>query len=306
MATRWNALWMGAAALLWSHTVLAGPRQGEEAMGFDEPSAETAAPSEGEAAAPNEDDTAFLKGEEEKKSEEQQFLAAPVQEADDSRAEDPKKPYYLVGARFRWIMVPMWFIKMFGVDINTKDGRSMLINNVGAGAEFTYRKDSLDITAAIWWVGLSWKDGVAFKESGEPANSWELVTNDLSSLLFSVDFIWSTSLTDWFAFTYGVGIGIGIPIYPAGEAPFVRNESKIDDDTSGLTPCEAGDWSADAVNGCVTGEQDNEKYKLPTGIVPWINLLGGMRFKVHRHAAIYADFGFGIGFQAGVRGGYIF
>jgi hypothetical protein len=291
MTPRWNALWIAAAICLSSHAAIAAPQKGDESMGFGEPSA----------------DSAFLEGQEaqEPQSEDQQALAAPAQPEDTSRAEDPSKPYYLVGLRLRWIMVPMWFIGMFGVDIHARDNRHLLINNAGVGGEFTYRKDGLDITAAIWWVGLSWKDAVAFKESGEPATSYEVVTNDLSSLLFSVDFVWSTSFTDWFALTYGVGIGIGIPIAPDNK-PFVRTESNVDENADGLVACGSGDWSNDATNGCANGEQNHEVYKLPTGIVPWINLLGGMRFKPARHWAIYTDFGFGVGFQAGVRGGYIF
>ncbi len=302
MTPRWNALWIAAAVFAASHAALAAPQKGEESMGFDEPSADAAQPSGGDAAQPASDDASFLAGQEQQ-SEDQKALAAPAQAEDTSRAEDPSKAYYLAGLRLRWIMVPKWFIDMFGVDSMTKDGRNLLINNAGVGGEFTYRKDGLDITASIWWVGLSWDGGVAFKESSKSANSWEVVTNNLSSLLFSVDFVWSTSLTDWFAFTYGVGIGIGIPI-SSGNKPFVRTESKFTD--SPLTPCGDGDWSPNATNGCVNGEQDHEVYKLPTGIVPWINLLGGMRFKVSRHWAVYTDFGFGIGFQAGVRGGYIF
>ncbi len=210
MTPRLNAFWIAAAILLASQAANASARQGGESIGFDgadgaaapAPGADAQpAPAAGETASA--DDAAFLEG---KQTEEQKLLAAPVVDADALRAEDPKKAYFSIGPRIRWIMVPEWFIDMFGVDIRTNDSRHLLINNVGVGAEFTYRKDGLDITAAIWWAGLSWKDGVAFKESGEEENSWELVTNNLSTLLFSVYFIWSTSFTDWFAFTFGAGL----------------------------------------------------------------------------------------------------
>jgi len=301
MTRRLSALWIAAAILLASHAAFAEAKQGDESIGFGTEGSDAAGQETAPAAdaPPPNDDAAFLDG---KKTEEEKFLAAPAEDKGASRAEEPGKAYYLVGARLRWIMIPLWFIDMFGVDIKTSDGRHLLVNNVGVGGEFTYRKDGLDITAAIWWAGLSWKDGVAFKESGEPANSWEVVTNDLSSILFSVDFIWSTSFTDWFAITYGAGLGIGIPI-PTKD-PFMRNESNVSE--SPLTPCEDGDWSDDATNGCVNGEQDHEAYKLPTGIVPWVNFLLGMRFKPHKNVALYVDTGFGLGFQLGVRGGYIF
>lgn len=298
MTRRRNALWVAAGILLASHTALAEPQEGDGAIGFGEEEAEGAAPATAEQ--PPSDDAAFLEG---KQTEEEKLLAAPEVDKEAARAEEPGKAYFLLGARLRWIMIPTWFIDMFGVDIRSRDSRHLLINNVGAGAEFTYRKDGLDITAAIWWVGLRWKDGVAFKESGEEPNSWEVVTNDLSSLLFSVDFIWSTSFTDWFAITYGAGLGIGVPIAP-DNAPFVRTESRNPDP---LTPCTAADRDdGDDSDWCAEGEEYGEVYKLPTGIVPWINFLFGLRFKPHRNVALYVDAGFGLGFQLGVRGGYVF
>jgi hypothetical protein len=306
MTARWTALWIAAAIPLAAPAALADPKQGGEAIGFDEGSSAPAADSPQTAPAPGTeaatDDDAFLTGQQ---TEEQQILAAPAVDEGATRAEDPKKKYFSLGPRLRWIMIPEWFIGMFGVDVQTNDSRHLLINNVGVGAEFTYRKDGMDITAAIWWAGLKWKDGVAFKEKGEEPNSWEVVENNLSTLLFSVDFVWSTSFTDWFALTYGAGLGIGIPIARDNE-PFIRTESDVGEDPSGLTPCTEGDWSEDDANGCVIGEQNGETYKLPTGIVPWINFLLGLRFKPHRNVALYVDTGFGIGFQLGLRGGYIF
>jgi hypothetical protein len=299
MTRRWYALWFAAAIVSAAPAAIAGHRQGGESIGFGQDAAgpETAAPAATEPAAPESADAAFLDG---KKTEEEKLLAAPEVDKGALRAEETGKSYYLLGARLRWIMVPTWFIDMFGVDIRTNDGRHLLVNNVGVGGEFIWRKDGMDITAAITWIGLSWKDGVAFKGSGEEANSWEVVSNSLSTLLFSADFIWSTSFTDWFAITYGAGLGIGIPITPGGDG-IVRTESRS---PNPLSACRSSDIGSNAW--CGEGEQYNARYKLPTGIVPWINFLLGMRFKPHRNVAIYVDTGFGIGFQLGVRGGYIF
>jgi hypothetical protein len=252
-------------------------------------------PGDDGAAAPGDDD-AFLAGEQ---TEEQQALAPPAAEPGTGLAEDPTTPYFSVGPRLRWIMMPSWFIGMFGVDIKQAD--HLLVNTAGVGAEFTYRKDSFDITTAIWWAGLGWDGRISFKESGEDANSWEVVQNSMSTVLISGDFIWSTPITDWFAITYGAGIGIGIPI---GEIR--RDEARTDIDPVGTVPCDGPHENQIPPDGCNPGEEFNEVYKIPTGIVPWINFLAGMRFKPHRHVAIYVDTGFGIGFQLGLRGGYIF
>lgn len=253
-------------------------------------------PGSEEAGAEPAEDDAFLAGEQ---TTEEQVLAPPATEADTGLAEDPKTPYFSVGPRLRWIMVPSWFVGMFGVNIKQAD--HLLASNMGIGAEFTYRKDSFDITTAIWWAGLGWDGRISFKEKGEDANSWEVVQNTMSTVLISGDFIWSSPITDWFAITYGAGIGIGIPI---GEIR--RDEARIDQDPIGTVPCEGPLEDQDPPNGCNPGENYDEVYKLPTRIVPWINFLAGMRFKPHRHVAIYVDTGFGIGFQLGLRGGYIF
>ena len=96
----------------------------------------------------NEEDT-FLAGEQ---TEEEKLLAAPTEEADTGLHEDPETKYFSVGLRLRWVMIPEWFLGMFGVDIQTNDGRHLLINNVGIGPEFTYRKDGFDIAAASWYM----------------------------------------------------------------------------------------------------------------------------------------------------------
>jgi hypothetical protein len=221
-------------------------------------------------------------------------------ESDGSRNlhEDPSTQYHLVGMRFRWIFVPKWFVTMFGVDAKARNMKRPMVSNLGVGAEYTYRKDNFDITTAIWYAQLDWEDPISFKESGEPPQSWEVVDNSLSALLFTGDFIWSSPIRDWVAITYGVGIGFGFAI---GEIN--RTEAMVNPPSgeTGLVKCDGpgGD------SGCDAGGEYNETYD-KIKVVPWINLLAGARFKPHEHIAIYVDGGFGLGFQMGVRGGYIF
>ncbi|MBN2801502.1 MAG: hypothetical protein JXR91_00255 [Deltaproteobacteria bacterium] len=209
--------------------------------------------------------------------------------------EEPGKAYHSVGMRLRWIFVPKWMISMFGVDIQGRNLGKPLVSNLGIGAEYTYRKDNFDITAAIWWAGLDWDGDISFKQKSEPPQSWEVVSSNLSALLFTADFIWSTPIRDWVAITYGVGVGFGIGI---GELH--RDEATVA--SGGLDRC-PGPNTGDS--GCVTpGEFDVVYDKIK--VVPWINFLVGARFKPHEHMAIYVDGGFGVGFQMGIRGGYIF
>jgi hypothetical protein len=263
---------------------LAGEQQPAEPQ---EPAGETGA---GEGDEEIGEEEAFLTGQQ---TEEQKLLAEPETEAGTTLAEDPETPFFSVGGRFRWLVIPDWFIGMFGVDI--KYDSALLINNLAGGAEFTYRKDGFDITAAVWFAGLGWDGYISFKGSGEEHNSWEVVENDIKSLLLTVDFIWSTDIVDWFAVTYGAGLGLGIPF-----GDIIRTEAT--QVSGGTRPCSGPGGDA----WCNQDEEYNEIYDLPTGIIPWVNLLAGMRFKPHRHVAIYVDTGFGLGFQAGVRAGYIF
>ena len=230
-------------------------------------------------------------------------VAAPPA-AEGSLKELPGVKYHSVGMRFRWIFLPKWFITMFGVNINAQNEKHPLISNLGFGVEYTLRKDNFDITAAIWGAQLDWEDPIFFKNGGEPEQSWTQVTNGLSALLFTADFIWSSPITDMIAITYGVGLGMGITI--GGE--IVETEAYREDEDAPLQACEEAGDPGYTVNGepyCEADGEYHEAYdKLP--VVPWINLLVGARIKPHEHFAIYLDGGFGIGFQMGMRAGYIF
>ncbi|MBN2531178.1 MAG: hypothetical protein JXR76_32645 [Deltaproteobacteria bacterium] len=229
---------------------------------------------------------------------------APPPQSGGGLAETPGVGYHSVGMRFRWIFLPKWFITMFGVNINAQNEKHPLISNLGFGVEYTYRKDNFDITAAIWGAQLDWEDPIYFKNGGEPESSWTEVRNGMSALLFTADFIWSTPITEMVAITYGVGVGMGITV--GGD--IIQTEAYRDDDGV-LHPCDgAGNPGTMADNDqpyCEEGGEYHDVYdKLP--VVPWINLLVGARIKPHEHFAIYVDTGFGIGFQMGIRGGYIF
>ncbi len=291
-----------AGVMLFTIVASAGPSLGgapqdaDEAFLNDETPEETPS-EEGPLPEAEDEDQAFLTDTE--KAE----IEAPEEEKDIGRLEDPNTPYFSVGGRFRWIMIPEWFIKMFGVDAKRAseyESSLPLISSVGGGAEFTYRKGGFDITAAVWYVNLGWKDPISFKGSDESGGSWEVISNDLQGILITADFIWSTSITDWVAITYGAGIGLGIPF-----GDIIRNEARQGDgdEEEGVYPC---DGEEDEDPWCSDDEEYGVVYDIPTKIIPWINLLVGARFKPHRHVAIYVDGGFGLGFQLGVRAGYIF
>jgi hypothetical protein len=249
---------------------------------------------EGEEEALTEDE-AFLAGEEAEPE-----IAPPEEDKTDGLAEDPDKQYFAVGLRLRWIMIPEWFIKMFGVDTrqsSANDRGLPLISNVGIGPEFIYRKGGLDITAAIWYAGLGWND-ISMKGSGENDESWEVVENDMRAILFTADFIWSTDITPWVAITYGAGLGFGVRW-----GDVVETEASAE--SNFLEPCDGYDINKPGCTEPIGEGEYGETYDKFKAF-PWIEFLVGARFKPHRNVSIYVDGGFSLGFQLGVRTQYIF
>ena len=226
-------------------------------------------------------------------------IEAPEEEKGVGLHEDPDEAFFSVGARARWLMVPEWFITMFGVNTKRPVGAPhLLVSNFGGGPEFTYRKDGFEIVAAVWYAGLNWDESISFKGEGEDGNSWEVIENSLRAILITVDFMWSTEITDWFAITYGAGLGVGIPW---GDI----TQTEASQASDGRDKCRSADIDVDAW--CNSNEEEisgKNWDKLP--VVPWIEFLLGLRFKPHRHVAIHLDGGFGLGFQFGGRIGYIF
>lgn len=242
------------------------------------------------------EDEAFLE------DKEQEEIAAPEEEKNQDLHEDDDEKLYSVGIRLRWIMIPEWFISMFGVDTkqDPKYRRALpLISNIGVGPEFIYRKGGFDITAAIWYVGLSW-DPILMKGDGETEESWEVIENDMKGFIFNADFIWSTDIFDWFAITYGAGIGFGVRWGDVTETEAQLTLGNEYEKCPGPTGVDG--------SGCVEplGEGEYGKTYDKFHAFPWIEFLLGMRFKPHRHVAIHVDGGFSLGFQVGTRVGYIF
>lgn len=244
---------------------------------------------------PSEDEQ-YLEGEETSETE------AAAKKPGKGLHEDPDDKIFAVGARLRWIMIPEWFIKMFGVDTMqaSKNERGLpLISNVGVGPEFIYRKDGFDITAAVWYVGLGWND-ISMKGSNESDGSWEVIENNMRGILFTADFIWSTSITDWVAITYGAGIGLGARWGDVTETEATAASGYLEKCNGPNDPY--GDV------GCAESAADGEYNKTydKFHVFPWVEFLVGARFKPHRHVSIYVDGGFSLGFQVGLRTQYIF
>lgn len=263
---------------------------------FAEESADDWGDQAAEEPAAEDQDEQYLDGKEQKE------IAPPAKDPNKGLHENPEDKIFAVGARLRWIMIPEWFISMFGLDTMqaSKYERGLpLISNVGIGPEFIFRRDGFDITAAIWYVGLNW-DPISMKGSGESEGSWEVVENDMRGMLFTADFIWSTSITDWVAITYGAGIGLGVRWGDVTETEATAASGYLEKCNGPNDPFGDSGCSESAADGDYGRTYDK------FNAFPWIEFLVGARFKPHRNMSIYIDGGFSMGFQVGLRTQYIF
>ena len=237
-------------------------------------------------------DSAFLS------NAEQAEIAAPEAEQDVGLVESPGSSYLGLGARMRWIMIPGWLVEALGPELKSRSESTLpLISSWGVGPELTYRRDGFDVTVAFVYATLGWDGDISVKKEGGEGDSWEVVNNDLSTVLLSADFIWSREVVEWMQLTFGLGIGVG---WPLGDI----RRTEATQASNGFEPCDGPSedpW-------CGEREDYNAVYDVPTKIVPWIEILGGFRIKAHRHLVFYPEAGIGLPalFQLGLRGEYLF
>jgi hypothetical protein len=239
------------------------------------------------------DAAAFLAGEEEEPE-----IEAPVEEQGTGWEEPPDQRFWMVGARWRMIMVPNWLLDAF-MDFPSEGGGPPFVINHGVGAEFTTRKNRFSITGAVWWAGYSTDGAFVATEAGDPSDP-EFVNSDMQLLLFTADFVHSYMFTHWFGITYGAGLGLGVKV--SGDV--VRREASVQGNR--VVECEApgrpSSSDCEAQPDGWYGEADDRIWP----VYPWINLLLGLRFKAFRHLEINIDGGVGLGFLFGARVNYIF
>lgn len=280
------------------------PSEGEAEEGTDGEAAEgaTAEGGEtgdtGEAETPSDvddEDAAFLAGEEEAPE-----IEAPEEERGIGWNEPADMRFWMVGARWRMIMVPEWLLDAF-MDFPSGGIRPESVTvNQAAGLEFTTRKNRFSIIGGIWWAGYSTDTFIA-EEAGQTGDP-EYIRSDINLLMFTVDFVHSYMFTDWIGITYGAGLGLGVKV--AGDLH--RHEARPNDERTGYVRCAS---PGDGSDGLCENDQDgyyNETDDRVWPVYPWINLLIGIRFKVFRHLEINIDGGVGLGFLFGARVNYIF
>jgi len=307
MLGRFNLLRM--AALFGGLTLLspAALAQGDDDEGEGEAAdseasdEEDSGTDEGSDEAKEAQDEEQAKGDEDKKKEWSQEQDQAVDEAlsADSPVELPGETYYLVGLRYRGIIVPKFMMNLFG-----DGGRTVYVD--GIGPEFGIRKDGFEYLFSLWWADYS-MEPTPFKASEDPAEAWELVESKISVIYLTADFMWSHDFSPEFALNYGMGAGFGIVF-----GPLIREQAYP---PAGVGRGEPYDYEpCIAVNNPPGGYCDNDNdhydgYEEPSWsgggskpvIFPWMALQTGFRVKPHRNFVGRVDLGFGLsGFYFGV------
>jgi hypothetical protein len=287
-----GALLAPAAALAQeAGTPVDGPETTEAAA----PEAAPAAAPEGEQPVDAEAE-AFLAGE-----ETQPEIAAPEEEEGTGWEEPRDMRFWMVGARWRMLMVPRWLLDAF-FDFPHEEMVDNVIINQAAGLEFTTLENNFAITGALWWAGFSSHGAFIANESGETDDP-EFIESDMQFLFFTADFAYNVMFTNWIGMNFGAGLGLAVKLH--GEV--WRHEAYPDDDEHwGYSRCDG--VNDPNVNFCEGGDDshydDAEDAIWP--VYPWMDIIIGLRFKVFRHLEINLEGRLSLAFSFGARVNYIF
>lgn len=232
--------------------------------------------------------------------------------------EDPDTNYYFVGLLFRGIFVPSFITELFLES-------SPAVRNPGVGAEFTYRKDGFDISAAVWWAQYDFEG--PFRASGDPPQDTEFLTSDMQTITVNASFLWSTSFNKYVALEYGLDVGISTILgsFDRSEARPPQDGDRSDQIVDGWVACaEPGDGNpeycdtpveengmipatnSDGVNGAhygVRARKWTDGGGVPN-VLPWLGPHLAVRVKPIKQLALRVEGGFALGFFLGFSAAY--
>ncbi len=194
------------------------------------------------------------------------------------------------GPRVRYLFLPQSVLELF-LDHATS------LSSFSIGGELSYRLDTLDIVVSLDYSNGDAEDGL-YLEKGDNANTVEGAP-DFTEFdgfgLLSVDitFLWHLALHDRVALRGGLGLGAGLVL---GEIYQTDTVCVGIDDPSQL----------DDPNACTKTPGTRKVDEDVPGVIPVVNLLLGLRFKVTPDLTVNVEGGFRNAFFFGVGGGYFF
>lgn len=241
----------------------------------------------------------------------QPMLAPPPASA---QTESP----HALALRARWVTLPGWALSPYLA------AHTELNDGWGVGLEYLYRHSGFDVVVSLDYSSLQARDGNYLGATNNPATETHFVHFDkLSSLSIDVSLIGHWNLTSWMEFRFGAGLGAG---YVFGEIyQITGNSAGCTADSAGdpskcfpskigpitnsnpetISQLESMRCSPDFTDGGRDTPQSpcyrrTDVYPFNVRIVPVLNVLLGVRFKLYRHVYLHLDGGFRLaGFYAG-------
>jgi hypothetical protein len=195
-----------------------------------------------------------------------------------------------IGARGRFIFLPQSVLQLFL-------GHATSMTSFSVGGEVVRKKGNLDIVFGLEYANISPKDGLYLEKGKDPANFGDspdyVHFNNFSMISLDGSFIWHSDLTDFMQLRYGAGIGVGF---------------LLGDIEKQKTSC-ASNTTVDQLDDpnttqCVRQPTVKNADKPP--VVPIVNLLAGIRFKLGEQGSINLELGFRDVFFGGLSLDYFF
>jgi hypothetical protein len=239
------------------------------------------------------------------------LIEAPAEEEGTGWEEPEDMRFYMVGARWRLLMIPRWLLGAFFSFPSESSGQQLpatVTVNQSAGLEFSTRRNNFNIVAGVWWAGYFSQsdyaddlgDGWFIAEEAGSSDDPEFIRSRIHLLMFTVDFLYSPMFTEWFGIYVGGGLGLGVNL--AGSDGGLDRDEAIGPSGGPYDRCGTPTGGVCESDGFYYPATEDDIWP----VYPWINILVGLRFKVFRHLEINVDGGVGLGFMFGARVNYIF
>jgi hypothetical protein len=195
--------------------------------------------------------------------------------------DDPNSPvekqnvtYRFVGARFRYVIIPKFYMGLFG------DGGAT-VGVPAFGPEFTIRKNGFEYVLSAMYASYA-MDPTPFKSKTDAADAWEIVDTNIKALYLMSDFLWSSELDPKFSVVYGAGFGVAAVFGDIHRVQATPGSGGVDDPYTYKACAAPG-----AGQFCGNDNNHYGDYTEPSWanggskpiIFPWLSLQTGFRFK---------------------------
>jgi hypothetical protein len=221
--------------------------------------------------------------------------------------DDPNDPfeknnqtYRFVGARFRYVIIPQFYMGLFGSGGTT-------VGVPAFGPEFTIRKNGFEYVLSAMYASYA-MDKTPFKAKTDGNDAWEIVDTDIKTLYLMSDFLWSSDISPKASFLYGAGFGIAAvfgDIHRVQSMPPPGGNINSDPNTWVACPSNAaGTGPGPGANPGTCGTDNNHygNYTEPSWanggskpiIFPWLSVQTGFRFKPAKQFMMRLDVGWNL------------